>query len=258
MRDLSRAREATLHAPTTAQLRLNAILRRPALRSTGRATWGPAHRRWRSAVAGHTPRRASSAKPLSERSPRPLHCASGLTRHSRHQSQPGGLARWLTRSKPAVACRCTGAVTTGAALGDRPRCEPPRPLMRYLGLTPSESSRGERRHPGGLHDREAPCPSGPRRRGLGLSRSGPRESAPATSPGTAPPADQDPRVEGTGPPVHTRSTTCAHGGKTRIQVWWRWPVRGSRVCGPWPTPVPVTASIGGSWSLHRAAPPGGR
>jgi transposase len=42
------------------------------------------------------------------------------------------------------------AVPTVAALGDLTRCEPPRPLLPYLGLTPSEYARGGRRQQGSM------------------------------------------------------------------------------------------------------------
>jgi transposase len=50
IRALSRARAETRSALTDAKFRLNAFWLRHDLRSTGRATWGPAHRRWLSAV----------------------------------------------------------------------------------------------------------------------------------------------------------------------------------------------------------------
>jgi transposase len=50
IRDLSRAREDALHDLKTAKHRLKAFLRRHDIRSTGRATWGPAHLCWRSEV----------------------------------------------------------------------------------------------------------------------------------------------------------------------------------------------------------------
>jgi transposase len=46
--------------------------------------------------------------------------------------------------------QCTVAVTTVAELGDLTRFENPRQLMAYLGLTPSESSSGERRRQGAI------------------------------------------------------------------------------------------------------------
>ena len=55
IRDLSRAREATLRALKAAKLRLTAFLLRHDIRSTGRANWSPAHLRWLSAVVWPTP-----------------------------------------------------------------------------------------------------------------------------------------------------------------------------------------------------------
>jgi len=44
----------------------------------------------------------------------------------------------------------TGAVTTVAELGDLTRVDNPRQLMKFLGLIPSEYSRGERRRQGSI------------------------------------------------------------------------------------------------------------
>src|SRR5262249_20439058 len=55
IRDLFRAREDALRALKTAKVRLKAFLLRPAIRYTGRATWGPAHLRWLSEVVWPTP-----------------------------------------------------------------------------------------------------------------------------------------------------------------------------------------------------------
>jgi hypothetical protein len=57
IRDRTRA-EAS-HALNAAPFRLNAFWRRPANRSTGRATWSPAHLRWRCAGVGPTPAQPS-------------------------------------------------------------------------------------------------------------------------------------------------------------------------------------------------------
>src|SRR5262245_40312215 len=54
-RDLSRAREDTLRDLKAAKLRLQAFLLRPDIRSTGRAHWSPAPRRWLSEVGCPTP-----------------------------------------------------------------------------------------------------------------------------------------------------------------------------------------------------------
>ncbi len=54
-RDLTRAREDALRDLKAATCRLNAFLRRHDIRSTGHATWGPAHLRWLSEVVCPTP-----------------------------------------------------------------------------------------------------------------------------------------------------------------------------------------------------------
>ena len=55
IRDLTRAREDAIGDLKTAKFRLKAFLRRHDIRSTGRATWGPAHLRWLSDVVCPTP-----------------------------------------------------------------------------------------------------------------------------------------------------------------------------------------------------------
>jgi len=59
IRDLSRAREDAMRALKAAPCRLNACWLRHASRDTGRAPWGPAHRRWLAEVVC-----ATSAQPL--------------------------------------------------------------------------------------------------------------------------------------------------------------------------------------------------
>ena len=55
LRDLRRARADTLRELKAAKLRLKAFLLRHDIRSTGRATWSPAHLRWLSDVVWPTP-----------------------------------------------------------------------------------------------------------------------------------------------------------------------------------------------------------
>jgi transposase len=55
IRDLSRAREATLRDLKAAKLRLKAFFLRHDIRYTGRANWSPAHLRWLSEVVCPTP-----------------------------------------------------------------------------------------------------------------------------------------------------------------------------------------------------------
>jgi transposase len=55
IRDLSRAREEAIRDLQAAKFRLKAVWLRHAIRSTGRAHGGPAHRRWLAEVVGATP-----------------------------------------------------------------------------------------------------------------------------------------------------------------------------------------------------------
>jgi transposase len=112
---------------------------------TGRATWGPARRRWLSEVVCPTP-----AQPIVFQA-----YGRAVTEHT----------EWLQRLEQELQERVTAwrlcpvvdalqalrgvpltvAVTNVAELGDLTRVENPRQLMNELGLTPSEYSRGERR-----------------------------------------------------------------------------------------------------------------
>ena len=214
MRALSRAREDALHDLKTAKFRLNAFLLRPDSRSTGRATWGPAHLRWLSEVVCPTP-----AQPIVFQA-----YVRAVTEHTdRLQRLDQALHEQVTawRLCPVVdalqALRgvpLTVAVTTVAALGDLTRFENPRPLMTYLGLTPSKYSRGERRRQGGL----TKTGNTHARRALGEGAWASRDpahvqSAPATPPGNTPQAHPGDELEGTGPPVYTRSATQRTGEK---------------------------------------------
>jgi transposase len=149
-RDRSRAREAAIRELNAAKVRLKAFLLRQDIRYPGRATWGPAHRRWLSAVIWATPAqplvfqgygRAVTAHP------------ARLERLEHKRQEQTNTWRRLPVVEAVQALRgvpFTVAVTIMAALGDRTRCDHPRPLMSYVGLLPSAYSRGERRHPSRL------------------------------------------------------------------------------------------------------------
>jgi hypothetical protein len=98
-----------------------------------------------------------------------------------------------------------------------------------------------------------PCPSGPRRRGLGLARSGQRESAPATPPGTAPQADPRHELEGARAAVQTLSTPA--GPRQTRQPGGRGHCPGAdRVdVGPGPAGPCDRRDTAAVWSLHRAS-----
>jgi transposase len=150
MRDLCRARAEAIRALKAAQFRRKACLLRHASRSTGRATWGPAHLRGRSEVVWPTPAQPmvfqEYLRAVNEHSERLERLEQELT----DQGQTWRLAPVVEALQAWRGVPCTVAVPTVAALGDLTRVANPRPLMHSLGFTPSESSTGERRRQGGI------------------------------------------------------------------------------------------------------------
>jgi transposase len=150
IRDLGRAREATLRDLQAATWRLTACLLRHDSRSTGQAHWHPAHLRWLSEVICPTP---APQRVLQE----DVQTVTAQTArwhrlaHALHEPvqpwrfSPGGEALQARRG-----LQCTVAVTAVAALGDLTRCDHPRQRLHYLGLTPSAYTRGTRRQQGSM------------------------------------------------------------------------------------------------------------
>jgi transposase len=150
MRDLSRARADALHDLKTAKCRLNAFLLRHDIRYTGRATWGPAHLRWLSAVVCPTPAQPivfqAYVRAVTEHTDR----LQRLDQELHEQVTAWRLCPVVDALQALRGVQLTVAVTTVAELGDLTRFDHPRHLMKYLGLTPSEYSSGERRRQGGI------------------------------------------------------------------------------------------------------------
>ena len=150
IRDLSRAREDTLHDLKTAKFRLKAFLLRHDIRYTGRATWGPAHLRWLSEVVCPTPAQQivfqEYVRAVTEQTDR----LQRLERELHEQVTAWRLCPVVDALQALRGVQFTVAVTTVAELGDLTRFDNPRQLMNYLGLTPSEYSSGERRRQGGI------------------------------------------------------------------------------------------------------------
>jgi transposase len=150
IRDLSRAREDALHDLKTAKFRLKAFLLRHDIRSTGRATWGAAHLRWLREVVCPTPAQhivfQADVRAGSEHTDR----LQRLDQALHEQVTAWRLCPVVDALQALRGVQLTVAVTTVAELGDLTRFENPRQLMKYLGLTPSAYSSGERRRQGGI------------------------------------------------------------------------------------------------------------
>lgn len=150
LRDLARAREDTIGDLKAAKFRLNAFLRRHASRDTGRATWNPAHLRWRSEVVCATPAQhmvfQADVRTLNEPTERLQRLDQAL-----HEQVPSWRLHSVVEALQALrGVQFTVAVTTVAELGDLTRVNNPRDLMQCLGLIPSAYATGERRRQGAM------------------------------------------------------------------------------------------------------------
>ena len=148
IRDLRRAREEALRDLKTAKHRLKAFLLRHDIRDAGQAPWGPAHLRWLREVVCPTPAQhivfQESVRAVTEHSDRLRRLAQAL----QDCGQTWRLRPGVDALQALRGVQCTGAVTIVAALGDLTRFATPSPLMRDLGLTPSEYSTGDQRPQG--------------------------------------------------------------------------------------------------------------
>src|SRR4030095_3980077 len=150
IRDLCRAREDTIRAPQACEFQLKASLLRHDIRSTGRATWSPAHLRWLSEVVCPTPAQPivfqDYVRAVTEHTER----LQRLEQARQEQVKTWHLNPVVEALQALRGVQFTVAVTMVAALGDLTRFDNPRQLMKFLGLTPSEYSSGERRHQGSI------------------------------------------------------------------------------------------------------------
>jgi transposase len=126
------------------------VLLRQDIRYTGRATWGPAHLRWLAEVVCATPAQQivfqEYVRAVTEHTER----LQRLEQELNEQVKAWRLNPVVDALQALRGVQFIVAVTTGAALGDLTRFDNPRELMKFLGLTPSEYSSGERRRQGSI------------------------------------------------------------------------------------------------------------
>jgi transposase len=148
IRALTRAREDTIADLKAAKFRLKAFLLRHDIRYTGQATWGPAHLRWLSEIVGPTPAQQmvfqADIRAVNEHTER----LQRLEQELQEQVKAWRLNPVVEALQALRGVQFTVAVTTVAELSDLTRFNNPRELMKFLGLTPSEYSTGERRRQG--------------------------------------------------------------------------------------------------------------
>ncbi len=148
VRDLARAREASIGVLKDAQLRLRSFLLRHGLQYSGRAIWNEAHLRYLAKVVCPTPAQQIVFQEL-------LRAVSEQTERVRRLEDELVEIAATWRLRPIVEAfqamrgvqRHT-AVTIAAELGDLTRFDTPRPLAAFVGLIPSEYSTGASRHLG--------------------------------------------------------------------------------------------------------------
>ena len=150
IRDMSRARDATRETLKSAKLRLKSFLLRLGLNYTGRANWGPAHRRYLAKVVCPTP----SQQIVFQESV--LAVDEQVDRLQRIEQELLDIAtswRMYPVVKALQAMRGVQwivALTVVAELGDLTRFDNPRQLAAFVGLTPSEHSSGSKRRMGAI------------------------------------------------------------------------------------------------------------
>lgn len=150
LRDRCRARDETRRARKAAKVRLNALRLRQEIRDPGRATWSPAHLRWRSEVGWPTPAQPlvfpEDVRAVNEQRARLQRLAPAL----QEPGNPWPLQPVVEALQGRRGVPFPVAVTLVAERGDRTRGDNPRPLRRARGLLPAQSARGDRRRQGGI------------------------------------------------------------------------------------------------------------
>lgn len=150
LRDLTRAREDAISDCRDAKFRLQAFVLRHDIRSTGRATWNPAHLRWLAEGVCPTPAPhivlQEDVWAVNDHTAR----IQRLDQALQEQGKSWRLHPVVEALQALRGVQFPVAVTMVAEMGDLSRCTTPRALMKFLGLIPSEYSSGERRQQGAM------------------------------------------------------------------------------------------------------------
>lgn len=150
IRDLSRARERSMHDLNDARFQLKALLLRNHVQYKGTANWSVKHMRWLTEIILPYPAQQmvlqEAIQTVCERQSRLDRLDNELTYHVKQW-------RYYPVVKAIQAMRGVAllvAVGTIAELGDLTRFDHPSKLMSYVGLTPSEHSSGGKRRQGSI------------------------------------------------------------------------------------------------------------
>lgn len=150
IRDLSRAREATLADSKTAKHRLKSFLLRHDIRYSGTRSWTPAHLRWVATLRFPLPAQQivfqESVQTISQHGERLDRLEAAL----REEMEAWRLRPVVHAFQALRGVQFHVAVTVAAELGDLTRFDCPTELFAYVGLHPSEHTSGNRRRQGGI------------------------------------------------------------------------------------------------------------
>jgi transposase len=149
-RDLVRAWGAAKQDLKQARQRLKAFLLVHDVRYTGRADWGPAHRRWISGYSFDLPwQQIAFEEHRRTVEDRLTQCARLET--TLREAAPQWRFYPVVEALQALrGVQFTTAIGLMAELGDLSRFDHPRQLMAWLGVTPSEHSSGQKRQLGSI------------------------------------------------------------------------------------------------------------
>ena len=149
-RDLVRAWGAAKQDLRQARQRLKSFLLVHDVRYTGKANWGPAHRRWLSEFVFPTPWSQIAFEEHRRAIEDRLAQCDRLEQALREATPQWRFAPVVEAIQALRGVQFTTAVGLIAEIGDLSRFEHPRQLMAWLGVTPSEHSSGGSRKLGGI------------------------------------------------------------------------------------------------------------
>lgn len=149
-RDLVRAWSAAKQDLRQARQRLKSFLLMHDVRYTGKANWGPAHRRWISEFAFPAPWSQLAFEEHRRTVEDRLAQCHRLEMALREAAPQWRFAPVIEAIQALRGVQFTAAVGLIAEIGDLSRFDHPRQLMSWLGVTPSEHSSGGSRKLGGI------------------------------------------------------------------------------------------------------------
>ena len=149
-RDLVRAWGAAKQDLKQARQRLKAFLLVHDVRYSGRANWGPAHRRWISSYSFNSPWQQLAFEEHRRTIEDRLAQCTRLETALREMAPQWRFYPTVQTLQALRGVQFTTAIGMLAELGDLSRFDHPRQLTAWLGLTPSEHSSGQRRKLGSI------------------------------------------------------------------------------------------------------------